>query len=79
MREFFNYELGPALAAVTDIPVLYINADKYPTNSEVNLMYHPTFSGCVVPDVGHFLMMERPGDFNELLGQTVEALLAKTE
>ena len=72
--EFLDYELGPALAAVADIPVLYINADKYPTNPEANQKYHPTFSGFIVPDVGHFLMMETPVEFNELLKQIVAAL-----
>jgi len=74
LREFFSYELGPALAVVADIPVLYINADKYPTDSEANQRYHPTFSGFIVPDVGHFLMMEAPEAFNELLRQVVEGL-----
>ncbi len=41
LREFFNYELGPALAAV-NVPVRYINADMYPTNPEVNQKYNPS-------------------------------------
>jgi sigma-B regulation protein RsbQ len=74
LRQFIDYEMGPALAAVADVPVHYINADKYPTNPEANQKYHPTFSGVVVPDVGHFLMMEEPEEFNQLLRQTVEGL-----
>jgi pimeloyl-ACP methyl ester carboxylesterase len=73
LREFFNYELGPALAAV-DVPVRYINATRYPTNPEVNMKYQPDFSGVIVQDVGHFLMMERPEVFNELLRQVVAEL-----
>jgi len=73
LREFFNYEMGPALAAV-DVPVRYINAGMYPTNPEVNQKYNPTFSGVVVQDVGHFLMMEAPEEFNELLRQVVAEL-----
>jgi len=73
LREFFNYEMGPALAAV-DVPVRYINAGMYPTNPEVNQKYNPGFSGFVVPDVGHFLMMEAPEEFNGLLRQVVAAL-----
>ena len=74
LRQFIEYELGPALAAVADIPVQYINADMYPTNPEANQKYHLTFSGVVVQDVGHFLMMERPEEFNELLRQVVANL-----
>ena len=73
LREFFNYEMGPALAAV-DVPVRYINASMYPTNPDVNQKYNPDFSGVIVPDVGHFLMMEAPEEFNELLRQVVAAL-----
>jgi len=74
LREFIEYELGPALAAVADIPVQYINSDSYPTNVEANQNYHPTFSGVIVQDVGHFLMMEEPEEFNEILGQTIANL-----
>jgi pimeloyl-ACP methyl ester carboxylesterase len=72
--EFLDYELGPALQAVSDVPVIYINADNYPTDSEANQKYHPTFSGMVVPDVGHFLMMETPEEFNRLLRQIIADL-----
>ena len=73
LREFFNYELGPALAAV-DVPVRYINAPMYPTNVEVNRTYQPDFDGVIMDGVGHFLMMEEPAEFNQLLRQTVEGL-----
>lgn len=73
LQEFFSYELGPALAAVS-VPVRYINATSYPTKPEVNLKYQPDFSGVIVQDVGHFLMMEKPEVFNELLRQTVAGL-----
>ena len=73
LREFFSYELGPALTAV-DVPVRYINAPMYPTNVEVNRAYQPDFDGVIMGGVGHFLMMEKPEEFNELLRQTVEGL-----
>ena len=73
LREFFNYEMGPALAAV-DVPVRYINAPTYPTNVEVNRTYQPDFDGVIMDGVGHFLMMEKPVEFNELLRQVVEGL-----
>jgi pimeloyl-ACP methyl ester carboxylesterase len=73
LREFFSYELGPALAAV-DVPVRYINAPMYPTNVEVNRTYQPDFDGVIMDGVGHFLMMEEPAEFNQLLRQVVEGL-----
>ena len=73
LREFVDYDLGQALAAV-DVPVRYINAPMYPTNAEVNRTYQPDFDGVIMDGVGHFLMMEKPGEFNELLRQVVEGL-----
>jgi pimeloyl-ACP methyl ester carboxylesterase len=73
LRAFFDYELGPALAAV-EVPVRYINAPTYPTNVEVNRTYQPDFDGVIMEGVGHFLMMEEPDDFNRLLRQVVQGL-----
>jgi pimeloyl-ACP methyl ester carboxylesterase len=73
LRQFMVYEMGPALSAVS-VPVRYINADRYPTDPEVNMKYQPDFSGIIVENVGHFLMMEKPDVFNELLRQVVEEL-----
>jgi pimeloyl-ACP methyl ester carboxylesterase len=73
LRQFIEYEMGPVLAAV-DVPVRYVNAPTYPTNVEVNRTYQPDFDGVIMDGVGHFLMMENPGEFNELLGQTIANL-----
>jgi pimeloyl-ACP methyl ester carboxylesterase len=73
LREFFSYEMGPALAAV-DVPVRYVNAPTYPTNVEVNRTYQPDFDGVIMDGVGHFLMMEKPEEFNDLLKQVGDGL-----
>lgn len=72
-RQFFDYEMSPALAAV-DVPVRFINADGFPTNVEVNRKYQPNFDGVVMEGVGHFLMMEQPEAFNEQLRKILETL-----
>jgi pimeloyl-ACP methyl ester carboxylesterase len=73
LREFVDYDLGQALAAV-DVPVRYINAPMYPTNAEVNRTYQPDFDGVIMEGVGHFLMMEKPEEFNGLLRETVNSI-----
>lgn len=73
LREFVDYDLGQALAAV-NVPVRYINAAMYPTDVEANRTYQPDFDGVIMEGVGHFLMMENPGEFNGLLRQTVANL-----
>lgn len=72
-RQFFDYEMGPALAAV-DVPVRYLNADGFPTNVEVNRKYQPNFDGVVMEGVGHFLMMDKPEAFNEQLRRVLATL-----
>jgi sigma-B regulation protein RsbQ len=72
-RQFFDYELAPALAAVS-VPVRFINSAGYPTNIEVNRKYQPNFDGVVMSGVGHFLMMEQPGAFNEQLRKVLATL-----
>jgi len=73
LRQFMVYEMGPALSAV-DVPIRYLNADMWPTNVEVNRTYQPNFDGVIMDGVGHFLMMEEPEGFNELLKQVIEGL-----
>jgi len=73
LREFFEYEMGPALAAVK-VPVRYINAGNFPTDIEVNRKYQADFEGLVMEGVGHFLMMEKPEEFNRLLRRVIDDL-----
>jgi pimeloyl-ACP methyl ester carboxylesterase len=51
-------------------PVVAINADYQPTDSEA-LERHGV-KAVLAPGVGHFLMMEDPDTFNRLLGETIE-------
>ena len=73
LREFFGYEMGPALAAV-GVPVRFLNADMWPTNIEINRTYQPNFDGLVMEGAGHFLMLEEPDSFNKLLKQIIANL-----
>ena len=72
------YDTPSALRKV-GVPVHCINSDKYLTKVDVAREYAPSFDVSILPDVGHFLMMERPEDFNELLSQTIDVLLSETE
>ena len=72
-RDFLDYELGPALAAV-EVPVRVLNSGMWATNVTANRKYRPDFDGIVMEDVGHFLMMEKPEEFNALLRKMLAAL-----
>ena len=73
LRASFDYEPGPALAAVK-VPVRCINADMWPTNVEGNRKYHPDFDAEIMEGVGHFLMMEAPEEFNRRLSEILSNL-----
>ncbi|HQL25156.1 MAG TPA: hypothetical protein PKY95_12120, partial [candidate division Zixibacteria bacterium] len=53
-----------------------VSSDSYPTNLAANREIEPTFDVRLMSGVGHFLFLERPEEFNRLLGQTLAELRA---
>jgi pimeloyl-ACP methyl ester carboxylesterase len=43
-------------------------------NPEYTKKIFPSFEYTEIPGTGHFLMMEKPQEFNQLLGKFVETL-----
>ena len=73
MRQFLDYDLGSALEAV-DVPVRCINSTANVTDLEANRARHADFDVVTMEGVGHFLMMERPDEFNEHLRTIVNEI-----
>jgi len=64
----------PALLAAAGVPVRCINSDKTAvTDLEANLR-HGNYDAVLMEGVGHFVMLERPEEFNRLLAEAVEEL-----
>ena len=59
-------------------PITAINAEKFPTNLEGNRRYAPQFDAAIMKGVGHYLMLEAPGRFTELLLGVVNDMSART-
>ena len=75
MEAMFDYDPKAGLADCP-VPVRCINAaDGMPTNIEGNRKYAPTFDALTMDGVGHFLMMERPEEFNALLRTSIAGLV----
>jgi pimeloyl-ACP methyl ester carboxylesterase len=55
-------------------PVRCINADLWPTNIEANRRYMQSFDVKIMKGAGHFLMLERPDEFNKLLADSIEEI-----
>jgi pimeloyl-ACP methyl ester carboxylesterase len=59
------------------IPVMTINGDIEPINSEANRKYMLSFDAAFIKDADHFLMMARPVEFNKELEKTILKLTGK--
>lgn len=57
---------GRALARVK-APVRLLNSDFMPTDLQHWQKHHSDVELTIMPGVGHFLMLENPGEFNRLL------------
>jgi len=68
-----GYDSGAAAARLT-APIRAINGDLWPTDVEANRKIHPEFDVVVMKHMGHYPMLERPGEFNRLVTETVARL-----
>lgn len=58
-----------------NVPVWCLNTDLYPTKTDINRRIIPQFQLRIMPGAGHFIMLEKPDEFNkELDGILHEAL-----
>jgi pimeloyl-ACP methyl ester carboxylesterase/ketosteroid isomerase-like protein len=48
-------------------PIRALNGTRFPTNVEANRRYAPQFDAVIMPDVGHYPMLEAPARFADLL------------
>ncbi len=73
MKNLFFYNPLPTLAEL-DLPIISINCDMYPLSLEENKKHVKSFSFKMMNGVGHFLMLEKPGEFNKLLNEAVQEI-----
>jgi pimeloyl-ACP methyl ester carboxylesterase len=57
-------------------PVRCINADLWPTKPEANRKYMQSFDVSIMKGAGHFLMLERPDEFNKLLNRSIKEIIS---
>jgi pimeloyl-ACP methyl ester carboxylesterase len=65
-----TYDPRPALKQVK-VPIVAVNADKFPTRLDHARAYAPQFDALIVPNTGHYLMREDPASFNRQLALAV--------
>jgi pimeloyl-ACP methyl ester carboxylesterase len=57
------------------VPVRCVNADLWPMNPEANRKYMTSFDVKIIKGAGHFVMLERPEEFNRLLEESIEEII----
>ncbi|MEW6196794.1 MAG: alpha/beta hydrolase [Bacteroidota bacterium] len=73
IRNVFFYDPIPTLKEI-NLPIISINCDMYPVAIEENKKIVKDFDVKFIKGVGHFLMLEKPGEFNELLSEAINKL-----
>jgi pimeloyl-ACP methyl ester carboxylesterase len=73
LRQFGTYDQA-ASASLVNAPLRSLNADLFPTDVESNREVAPEYEAVILPDTGHFLMLEKPDSFNRLLAEMVRDL-----
>ncbi len=78
MKEMMMQHVIGEAAEVFDqirIPVVTVNGDLWPVNYEANRRHMVSFDAIVLDGADHFLMLNRPGDFNQALDKAIQMIL----
>jgi pimeloyl-ACP methyl ester carboxylesterase len=75
LENYFKSSVIP-LAPGIDVPLWCLNADLWPTKPEVNSKYVKSYNLRIMAGAGHFLMLERPDEFNTQLDDIVKQIAA---
>jgi pimeloyl-ACP methyl ester carboxylesterase len=75
LRQVWGYNPAPALREI-QAPVRAVNADRFPTNLEVNRRHMPGYEAQIVAGTGHYPMLEAPDRFAAALARALEQVLA---
>ncbi|AZA91047.1 Arylesterase [Chryseobacterium nakagawai] len=63
------------IAKQVQVPVIAINSDTSPTSLENNRKYLKDYHYVTITGVGHYPMLEKPGEFNTILDEVLKKLI----
>ena len=78
MAQYITGEAAKVFEKI-QIPVITVNGDLWPINYEANRRHMFSYQAIVLKKADHFLMMDRPEEFNRALEQAIKMLLEKSE
>ncbi len=82
MNEMMSQYITGEAAGIFDqirIPVFSVNGDLWPINYEANRRHMVSYDAIVLKGADHFLMMDRPEEFNRALEQAIRALSGRKQ
>ena len=74
MRGLFSHDLKESLAEAR-LPFRVVNSDRWPINVPGNKSLTVSFEVVVMEDVGHFLHLERPAEFNREFQKVLDEIV----
>jgi len=77
MQEMMSQYITGGAARIFErvkVPVITVNGDLWPINYAANRRHMLSFDAVVLKGADHFLMMDRPEEFNQALEQAVQTL-----
>lgn len=78
LEHSWRYDVRPILKEI-HVPIVAVNADKFPTRLDHARQYAPQFDALIVKGVGHYLMREDPAAFNAQLARAVARVTGQAE
>jgi len=76
MKQYITGEAAKVFADIR-IPVVTVNGDLWPVDYEANRRHMFSFDAIVLKGADHFLMMDRPDEFNKALEKAIQMLTEK--
>jgi pimeloyl-ACP methyl ester carboxylesterase len=73
IRNTWSYDPREALKQIK-VPIVAVNADKFPTNVAGFRKYAPQYDAVIVKGWGHYLMREDPAAFNRALDDALRRI-----
>jgi pimeloyl-ACP methyl ester carboxylesterase len=79
-KMMYQYITGEAARIFDEIrmPVLAVNGDMWPIDYKANRRHMVSFDAIVLKGADHFLMMDRPAEFNPGLDKAIHSILRKS-
>ncbi len=78
MQQYISGEAARIFEQIR-IPVVGVNGDLWPVNFEANRRHMFSYDAIVIKKADHFLMMDRPEEFNPALEKAIRMILEKTD